>query len=119
AAAAARGLAAELRIVRRASDAAEGQAWTDVREGRVLEALRHWQDRGRLRLYASRSELLAGMVDEWWSDAARGVMVVDTSNAERDVINRLAQERRLEAGELGAAVLTLQNGCQVRAGDHV
>ena len=117
--AAARGLAAELRIVRRASDAAEGQAWTDVREGRVLEALRHWQDRGRLRLYASRSELLAGMVDQWWSDAARGVMVVDTSNAERDVINRLAQERRLEAGELGAAVLTLQNGCQVRAGDHV
>src|SRR5207245_2709545 len=69
--------------------------------------------------YASRSELLAGMVDEWWSDAARGVMVVDTSNAERDVSNRLAQQRRLGAGELGAEVLTLQNGCQVRAGDRV
>jgi conjugative relaxase-like TrwC/TraI family protein len=117
--AAARGLTAELRTVRRAKDAAEGRAWTDVREGRVLEALRHWQDRDRLRLYASRSELLAGMVDEWWADAARGVMVVDTSNDERDVTNRLAQERRLEAGELGAEVVTLQNGCQVRAGDRV
>jgi hypothetical protein len=85
----------------------------------VLEALQHLQDCNRLRLYASRSELPAGMVDEWWADTARGVMVVDTSNAERDVINRLGQERRLEAGELGAEILTLQNGCQVRAGDRV
>ncbi len=117
--AAARGLAAELRVVRRPNEVAEGRAWTDVREGRVLEALRHWQDRDRLRLYASRSELLAGMVSDWWADAGRGVMVVDTSNAERDIINRLAQQRRLETGELGAEVLTLHNGCQVRTGDHV
>jgi conjugative relaxase-like TrwC/TraI family protein len=116
---AARGLAAELRTVRRAKEAAEGEAWTDVREGRVVEALRHWQDRGRLRLYDSRSDLLAGMVAEWWADRTRSTMVVDTSNAERDVINRLAQDQRAEAGELADVVLTLENGCQLRGGDHV
>ncbi len=119
ASAGARGLAAELRVVRRASEAAEARAWTDVREGRVLEALQHWQALGRLRLYDSRSDLQAGMVTEWWADAARGAIVVDTSNAERDVINRLTQEQRAQAGQLGPDVLTLDNGCQVHAGDHV
>jgi conjugative relaxase-like TrwC/TraI family protein len=119
ASAAARGLAAELRVVRRARELAEAQAWTDVREGRVVEALQHWQARRRLRLYDARSDLQAGMVTDWWADAARGAMVVDTSNVERDVINRLAQEQRANAGELGAEVLTLDNGCQVRAGDRV
>jgi AAA domain/TrwC relaxase len=109
-----RGLTAELRVVRRAEEAAEAQAWNDVREGRLVEALRYWEDRGRLRLYNSRAELQAGMVDEWWTDAARNVMLVDTSNAERDVINLLAQQQRAEAGELGAEVLTLGDGCQVR-----
>ncbi|HXM57391.1 MAG TPA: AAA family ATPase, partial [Candidatus Dormibacteraeota bacterium] len=117
--AAAQGLAAELRVVRRAYEAAEAQAWTDVREGRILEALRHWQDRGRLRLYDSRAELQAGMVVGWRADAAHGAMVVDTSNAERDAINLLAQAERVQAGELGADLLTLANGCQVRAGDRV
>jgi hypothetical protein len=59
------------------------------------------------------------MVTEWWADAARGAMVVDTSNAERDVINGLAQEQRSLASELGADALTLDNGCQLRAGDRV
>src|SRR5262249_38402324 len=31
----------------------------------------------------------------------------------------LAQERRAGTGELGPEVLTLENGCQVRPGDHV
>jgi hypothetical protein len=113
------GLAAERRVVRRAKEVAEGQAWTDVREGGVVEAIRHWQDRGRLRLYNSSAELLAGMVAEWWADEAGGVIVLDTSNAERDVVNRLAQEQRALAGELGADLLTLANACQVRAGDRV
>src|SRR5205085_893071 len=97
AAAEARGLAAELRVVRRAYEVAEGQAWNDVRDGRVLEALQHWQARGRLRLYNSRSDLQTGIAAEWWADEARGVMLVDTSNAERDAINRLAQEQRAQA----------------------
>ncbi len=119
ASAATRGLAAELRVVRRANEVAEAQAWTDVRDGRVIEALQHWQARGRLRLYDCRSDLQAGVVTEWWADKSRGVMVVDTSNAERDVINQLAREQRAGVGELGAEVLTLANGRQVRAGDHV
>jgi conjugative relaxase-like TrwC/TraI family protein len=118
-AAEARGLAVELRVVRRADEAAEAEAWNDVREGRVLEALQHWEGRGRLRLYDSRSDLQAGMAAQWWADQARGVMIVDTSNAERDVINRLAQEQRVRAGELGPQALTLANGGQVRAGDQV
>src|SRR5262249_11728454 len=119
AAAAEQGLAAELRTVRRAHEAAEARAWTDVREGRIVEALQHWESQGRLRLHDTRPQLLAGLVDEWWTDRARGVTVVGTSNAERDVVNRLAQERRLAAGELGEDAVTLSNGRRIRAGDQV
>ena len=46
-------------------------------------------------------------------------MLVDTSNAERDVLNQLAQVRRLEAGELGSEVFQLASGLEIRAGDRV
>jgi ATP-dependent exoDNAse (exonuclease V) alpha subunit len=47
----ARDQAAELRQVRRARNPEEAQAWTDLREGRVEEALRWYRDEGLLRLY--------------------------------------------------------------------
>src|SRR5215472_475550 len=110
---------ADLRVIRRARDPREAQAWTDLREGRVEEALTWYRDEGRLRLYETRPELLAGMIEDWWSTKACGVMVVDSSNAERDQLNRMAQARRLEAGELGSESLALTNGREVRAGDLV
>ena len=110
---------AELRVIRRARDPREAQAWTDLREGRVEEALAWYRDERRLRLYETRPDLLAGMIADWWSSNAGGVMLVDSSNAERDQLNRMAQNRRLEAGEIGAEALTLTNGREVRVGDPV
>jgi conjugative relaxase-like TrwC/TraI family protein len=114
-----RGLAVELRTVRRARNPAEAAAWTAFREGRVHEALTWYYDQGELQLYDTREQQLAGMVADWWQRNPAGVMVLDTSNAERDSANRMAQAKRLEAGELGPEVLTLDNGHALRTGDHV
>lgn len=83
------------------------------------KALTWYHDEGRLRLYDTRPELQAGLVDEWWASNPGGVMVVDSSNAERDQLNRMAQARRLAAGELGPDALGLDNGREIRAGDRV
>jgi len=115
----ARDQAVELRTIRRARDPREAQAWTDLREGRLEEALAWYRGERRLGLYDTRPELLAAMVEEWWSAEGRGVMVVDSSNAERDQLNRMAQARRLEASQLGAEAVSLTNGREVRAGDQV
>jgi conjugative relaxase-like TrwC/TraI family protein len=117
--AAGRDRVAELRVVRRARDPREAQAWTDIREGRVEKGLTWYHDQGRLRLYDTRTELLTGLVSEWWASGGLGVIVVDSSNAERDELNRIAQARRRQAGHLGADVLELANGRELRAGDRV
>jgi hypothetical protein len=124
------GNAAELSRVRRARDPREAEAWSQIRHGSVKAGLSWYQDKGRLRLYESRPEQRAGMVAEWWEaktayeagrdqDAEPPVMVVDSSNDERDELNRMAQARRLEAGELGDAALRLTTGRELRAGDLV
>ncbi|MDQ6900910.1 MAG: relaxase domain-containing protein, partial [Candidatus Dormibacteraeota bacterium] len=113
------GAAVELREIHRTKDPYEAQAWTDLREGRIEEALTWYRDVGNLRLYDTRPELLQGMVAAWWELNREGVMLVDTSNAERDSLNRMAQAKRLEAGELGEEGLTLPGGPEVRVGDRV
>ncbi len=114
-----RGATADLVEVHRTKDPAEIQAWTDLRQGRVEEALSWYRDVGRLRLYDTRAELRAGLVAEWWARRGAGHMLVDTSNQERDQLNQLAQTKRLEAGELGAEPYQLDNGREVRAADRI
>jgi hypothetical protein len=72
-----------------------------------------------LRLYDTRQELREGIVAAWWELNRGGVMLVDTSNAECDALNRLAQQKRLEADEPGPEALTPANGREVRVGDRV
>jgi hypothetical protein len=117
--AAEQGLAVELREIHRTKDPAEAQAWTDLRGGRIEEALSWYRDTGQLRLYDTRKELLQGMAAAWWELNRQGTMVLDTSNAERDSLNRIAQAKRIEAGELGAEAFTLTNGREIRVGDRV
>jgi conjugative relaxase-like TrwC/TraI family protein len=115
----AQGLAVELDVIHRARHKREAQAWGDLRHGRVAEALAWMRDERRLLLYETRPELLAGMVADWWTGNPDGLMVVDTSNAERDRLNDLAQAQRLAAGDLGAETLRLDGGLQVHRGDRV
>jgi conjugative relaxase-like TrwC/TraI family protein len=112
-------LAVELETIRRARNPAEGQAWTDLREGRIEQGLSWYAQQERLHLYETRAELLHGIVAEWRTRDPEGVMVVDTTNEERDSINRIAQAKRLEAGEISHEALALANGRQIHAGDRV
>ncbi len=113
------GRAAQLRVVYRAHTAREAEAWDDLRDGRITRALTWIRDEGRLHLYETRPELRAGVVEAWWAGNRDGMMIVDTSNEERDQLNALAQAKRLEAGELGDQFVQLENGRQVRRGDRV
>jgi hypothetical protein len=117
--AAQQGTATELREIHRTRDPGQQQAWSDLREGRIEEALTWYRDVGKLRLYDTRPELLQGMVAEWWRHDRAATMIVDSSNAERDSVNRMAQAKRLEAGELGVEVFRLANGREIRTGDRV
>jgi hypothetical protein len=99
--------AAELRVIRLARNSREAQAWIDIRDGRIEEALTWYRDEGCLRLYDTRPELLTGLVEDWWASEGRGVMVVDFSNEERDQLNRMAQARRLQASQVGLDALSL------------
>jgi conjugative relaxase-like TrwC/TraI family protein len=87
------GRAAQLRVVYRAHAAREAEAWDDLRAGRIARALTWIHEEGRLRLYETRPELRAGMVEAWWAGNRDGMMIVDTSNEERD------QSERAGAGE--------------------
>jgi hypothetical protein len=114
------GTAAELCIVRRALEEREARAWKAIREGRVAEGLTMIRDQGRLRLYETREQLRAGMVDAWWEAGPdRGLMIVDTSNDERDQVNKLAQERRMQGDELGKEAVRLDERRELCVGDHV
>lgn len=113
------GATAELKKVRRARDEREAEAWTNLREGRITTALSYWNAVGRLHLHDNRSELLAAMVESWRAGERQGCLLVDSSNAERDEINRLAQAARIEAGELGADSVNLGEGRRVHEGDEL
>ena len=97
---------AELSEVHRARHGWEKQAWTDVRNGEAARALARYESHDRLRLHDTREQAPQAMVKDWdvirWDlPAGQAVMITDASNTERDQINKLAQEHRARAGELG------------------
>jgi conjugative relaxase-like TrwC/TraI family protein len=116
---------AELSEVRRANNEWERRAWEHVRSGEPAPALAAYRAHERLHVYDTRAEAAAAMVDRW--DEARrnlpsnqAVMITDASNAERDQINAMAQERRAKAGELGAQRVELPGKPYgLHAGDEV
>jgi conjugative relaxase-like TrwC/TraI family protein len=113
------GRAVELRDIHRAREERERQAWDELRDGKVAEALTWMAQHDRVRVYDTRPELQAGIVAAWWAGDRDRLMVTDTSNAERDVLNELAQARRREAGELGDEPILLSSGRSVHVGDRV
>jgi len=116
---------AQLTEVHRARNDWERQAWAQVREGQADRALVEYQARGRLHISDTREQAAEDMVKEW--DQARRehphgrvLMLTDASNAELDQINKLAQEHRAQAGELGQHQAPIPGGpYALRAGDQV
>lgn len=116
---------AELTKVQRANHEWERNAWEQVRNGEPGPALAAYQSHDRLHIHDTRAEATEAMVDQW--DQVRNklpgnqaVMITDASNLERDQVNAMAQERRVQAGELGAHQVELPGKPYgLRAGDEV
>jgi conjugative relaxase-like TrwC/TraI family protein len=116
---------AELHEVHRANHDWERKAWEQIRAGEPGPPLAQYQSHGRLHLHDTRAEAAEAMVDHWDHarkdfPGARAVMITDASNLERDQMNAMAQERRVQAGELGAHQVELPGKPYgLRAGDEI
>jgi conjugative relaxase-like TrwC/TraI family protein len=116
---------AELSEVHRAQHAWEREAWAQVRAGESQRALASYQAHDRLHISNTRAEAADRMVSDWdsarqQSPGERMVMLLDASNVELDRVNALAQERRAQAGELGARQVQLPGRAYgLAAGDQV
>ena len=116
---------AQLSEVHRANHDWERDAWGQLRQGDAERALVEYQDRGRLHLEETRADAGERMVNDWAATKAahpddRVVMLTDASNHELDQLNKQAQQRRLDAGELGAQTVELPGRPYgLRFGDEV
>jgi conjugative relaxase-like TrwC/TraI family protein len=98
---------AELTEVHRARHEWERKAWEHIRAGEPGPALAQYQAHDRLHIHDTRAEAAQAMVENWdqtrrHAPDRQAVMITDASNKERDQMNAMAQERRAQAGELGA-----------------
>jgi conjugative relaxase-like TrwC/TraI family protein len=98
---------AELTEVHRAHHEWERNAWEQIRNGEPGPALARYQAHDRLHIHDTRTQAAEAMVANWDQTRKRlpdrqAVMITDASNLERDQMNAMAQQRRAQAGELGA-----------------
>jgi conjugative relaxase-like TrwC/TraI family protein len=116
---------AELTTVHRARESWEREAWAQLRAGDSARALAEYASRDRLHIDDTRAEAGERMVDDWArvrqeQPGARVVMLTDSSNDELDRLNKLAQDRRAAAGELGHRRVRLPDRpYDLAAGDEV
>ncbi len=116
---------AELHEVHRANHDWERQAWQQIRAGEPGPPLAQYQAHDRLHIHDTRAEAAEAMVENWDQTrktlaGGQAVMITDASNMERDQMNAMAQERRVEAGELGAHQVELPGKPYgLRAGDEI
>ena len=125
--------AAELREIRRHRDPdnpARMHPWlrdyqVAVDQGRGVDAVALLGEHEALKLYDTRAQAMGGMVDEWDSwrdrrDPGQSALIVHGPNSDVDLVNELAQQTRLEAGELGEeAVPAVDRDYLLRPGDVV
>lgn len=96
-----------------------------VDEGCGLDAVAILQEHNALKLYDTRAQAMGAMVEEWdrWRrgyEPAGSALIVHGPNSDVDLVNELAQRKRLDAGELGAhAVPAVDRDYLLRPGDVV
>ena len=124
---------AELRQIRRHRDPdnpARMHPWLSdyqvaVDQGRGADAVALLQEHAALKLYDTRAQAMGGMVDEWdsWrdrSDPGQSALIVHGPNSDVDLVNELAQQKRLETSELGTQALpAVDRDYLLRPGDLV
>jgi conjugative relaxase-like TrwC/TraI family protein len=108
--------------IRRTNLPWEREAWASLWRGEAEEALTEYAKRGNLKIWPSRSDAIQAAIIDWSRDGYRGLIITDATNAERHVMNKTAQKRRLDDGELGSDVLTFsspQGPLELRTADRV
>jgi hypothetical protein len=124
---------AELRQIRRHRNPHNpGQAhpWLSryqvaVDQGCGVDAVAILQEHQALKLYDTRAQAMGGIVEEWnsWRHSyqpTESALIVHGSNSDVDVVNELAQQQRLDAGELGQdAIRAVDRDYLLRSGDVV
>ena len=96
-----------------------------VDKGRGLDAVAILQEQNALKLYDTRAQAMGAMVEEWdrWRrgyEPGEAALIVHGPNSDIDLVNELAQRKRLDAGELGAhAVPAVDRDYLLRPGDVV
>jgi conjugative relaxase-like TrwC/TraI family protein len=124
---------AELRQIRRhrdPDDPSRAHPWlrdyqVAVDQARGIDAVAILQEHHALSLYDTRAQAIAGMVEEWdrWRggcEPGESALIVHGPNADVDLVNELAQRKRINAGELGEqAIPAIDCDYPLRAGDVV
>jgi conjugative relaxase-like TrwC/TraI family protein len=96
-----------------------------VDQGRGTDAVAILQEHQALKLYDTRAQAMAGIVEEWdhWRRAyepAGSALIVHGPNSDVDLVNELAQHKRLAAGELDEhAIRAVDRDYLLRPGDLV
>jgi hypothetical protein len=113
--------AAHLTHVYRAREEWMRDAWGAIRQGHGRAALQEFDQRGLVHIAPRRADARQAMVDTWDRDRqghpiGEFLLVTDTTNREVDRLNALAQQRRLDAGELGAVAAEISHTDPQREG---
>ena len=120
----------QIRRHRNPANPAEMHPWLGdyqvaVDQGRGPDAVAILQQHDALRLYDTRAQAMGGMVAEWdrWRrtyEPSESALIVHGPNPDVDLINELAQQKRLDAGELGKrSIRAVDRDYLLRPGDVV
>jgi conjugative relaxase-like TrwC/TraI family protein len=124
---------AELRQIRRHRDPdnpAEQHPWLRdyqiaVDQGRGADAVAILHEHDALKLHDTRAQAIGGIVEDWdrWRRSyapTESALIVHGPNSDVDLVNELAQHKRLDAGELSEhAIPAVDRDYLLRPGDLV
>ena len=95
----------------RQKDLKDREAVKDIREGRAAQALKSYQERGRVTVASSRQEAAQKLVERWRASGGvehpRDHIIFTETRLEAKEVNRLCQQERLKtANRTNSACLT-------------
>ena len=96
-----------------------------VDQGHGLDAVAILQEQNALHLHDTRAQAIGEMVEEWdrWRRGhapTESALIVHGPNSDVDLVNELAQRKRLDSGELGEhAIRAVDRDYLLRPGDVV
>lgn len=111
---------AELQDIRRQNEAWARKAVKDLADGKSREALEAFASRGLVRVSDTRDEAMRQLVKDWKQDGVDGQKSLILAGTRKEVkaLNDLAQEERIQAGELSGESIFMA-GDRFFVGDRI